>query len=128
MGINLKNNSQNTRMKYTSAIVLAALLATSTEAVRLDSMITKGSGSGGEDKGEKPEGDKPAEGGDDKGESSGEKPEGDKPEGEKPEGEKPAEGEEKPAAKALMRKGSGSGVKVQGGGDDKPAEGGDDKE
>ena len=96
-------------MFRTSALVIAALFATSTEAVRLDSMMlargddeVKGSGSGGE---------KPAkEEGDDKEESSGEKPEGDKPEGDKPaKGEKPAKGdapakeEDAPAAKTLAQ-------------------------
>merc|ERR1712196_596618 len=62
-------------MFRTSAIVIAALLAT-TEAVRLESMVMKGSGKGGED-GEKPEWD------------------GEKGDGEKPEWDGEKDGEKK---------------------------------
>ena len=51
-------------MFRTSALVLAALLATSTDAVRLESMMMKGSGKGGESDAAKGGDDKPA--GDDK--------------------------------------------------------------
>ena len=80
-------------MKFTSALVLTALLAT-TQAVRLETMVVKGSGSGGEAPADGEE--KPARPeGDDKEESSDEKP----PKGEKPprkDGEAPADGEKPP--------------------------------
>merc|ERR1712164_155939 len=94
-------------MFRTSAIVIAALLAT-TEAVRLESMVMKGSGKGGED-GEKPEwdgekgdGEKPEWDGEKDGEKKGGSGKGGEKDGEK--GEKPAKGDGEKPAKELAQK------------------------